>query len=76
MHRTDNGASYNYIQGNNIQSNATASMDYSSAGIYSGNTIDEGNIIAGNTIAHGYYGIFLSGDWMALNKQYCGGEYI
>ncbi len=64
-----NGASYNYIQGNNIQSNATASMDYSSAGIYSGNTIDEGNIIAGNTIAHGYYGIFLSGDWMASEQN-------
>jgi hypothetical protein len=55
-----NGANYNIIVGNIIESvpGATSST---TAGIYSNTTLDEYNIISGNTIRHGYYSIYLGG---------------
>ena len=48
-----NGANYNTIEGNVIESvpNTTTST---TAGIYSGSTTDEYNVITGNTIRYGY----------------------
>ena len=55
-----NGAHYNIIVGNTIES-VPGTTSSSTAGIYSGSTLDEYNVISGNTIRYGYYGIYMYG---------------
>ncbi len=63
-----NSANYNIILGNVIES-VPGTTSSSTAGIYSGTTLDEYNIISGNTIRYGYYGIYLGGPSTASTEN-------
>ncbi len=59
------GAHFNTITGNIIESIQGANSVHASC-ISSGNTIDQYNVISGNRIRYGYYGISLSGTSQGL----------
>ncbi|MFC1731599.1 right-handed parallel beta-helix repeat-containing protein, partial [candidate division KSB1 bacterium] len=54
-----NGADYNNVSNCFIQSSAATNTN--AACVYSGNTLDEFNMVSNNNLSRGYYGIYFSG---------------
>ncbi|HRZ77557.1 MAG TPA: right-handed parallel beta-helix repeat-containing protein, partial [Bacteroidales bacterium] len=62
------GACNNLFLNNIIKLDPMASSSWGTACIYSDADIDERNLIIGNTLQHGYFGIRMQGSWSATEK--------